>query len=280
MFLNTGSGTETDDPHFDLDESITADYKDFVANENLFEQPLFNDLQIQFNLQAPALVSTYLNIHYVCETGSRILFLSVYWMRKIAAFEQLDERTQCKLIRAHWPALLVVALAQASNISLSTIISTLIGNIRQLSEIDKIEPSKIRRLSEHTSRLHEFVQEMQTLDVSDQEYAYLRLALVFNPQVLIRNRERSVRAFVKRIQLYALESLRQHILQQSCGNDAKIGSTIEKVAEERYNSLLLSLMPLSALESEIIEELFFANLVGQLQIDNMMQYILTLSGNA
>lgn len=50
-------------------------------------------------------------------------------------------------------------------------------------------------------------------------------------------------------------------------------------ADERFNNIVLNLLPLSALESEAIEELFFSNLVGQVQIDNMLPYIVTLSNS-
>lgn len=40
--------------------------------------------------------------------------------------------------------------------------------------------------------------------------------------------------------------------------------------------LLLRLPPLRALEPQILEELFFAGLIGQVQIDNVIPYILRM----
>lgn len=45
--------------------------------------------EVIFNLQAPAFVPNYLNMHYVCETGSRILLLSICWFKKFHAFSLL-----------------------------------------------------------------------------------------------------------------------------------------------------------------------------------------------
>ncbi|XP_018795134.1 PREDICTED: nuclear hormone receptor HR78 isoform X1 [Bactrocera latifrons] len=266
-----GEDSSADD-EYEVAETIlgVANTKEFVANECIFENEILTSAQAAFNLQTPTLMSAYLNLHYICETGSRVIFLSIYWMRKIAAFDQLDGRTQIKLLRASWPGLLAIALAQVRSLSITTIITTLVANVRQLAEVDKIEPQKIRKLSEHIARIHSYIQETLTLDLDDMEFAFLRLAIFFNPHMLLRKRECNVRDFVRRVQLYVLSSLRKHIASQL--DD-------EQQAEERFSTLIITLLPLAALESDVIEELFFSNLIGQVQIDNMIPYILTLSAN-
>ncbi|XP_064541111.1 nuclear hormone receptor HR78 isoform X3 [Drosophila montana] len=259
------SGTE--DVDADLVEHMDLDFEycsrgDFVANEAIFAQDLFaSEAQCAFHVQPPALVHSYLNMHYVCETGARIIFLTVHTLRKVPAFELLDAHTQMKLLRGAWPALLAVALAQCQRqLAVPTIIGQLVQSVRQVADIDKIEPQKIAKLAQITRTLHDFVQELQTQDVTDLEFGLLRLVLLFNPLMLQQNRrERSLRAYIKRVQLYALSTLRR----QSGG-------------EERANGLFASLLPLSVLESELTEELFFANLVGQMQIDAMIPFILMM----
>ncbi|XP_060656221.1 nuclear hormone receptor HR78 isoform X2 [Drosophila nasuta] len=259
------SGTE--DVDADLVEHMDLDFDycnrgDFVANEAIFEQELFpSEAQCAFHVQPPTLVHSYLNMHYVCETGARIIFLTVHTLRKVPAFELLDAHTQMKLLRGSWPALLAVALAQCQRqLAVSTIIGQLVHSVRQVADIDKIEPQKIAKLAQITRTIHDFVQELQSQDVTDLEFGLLRLVLLFNPLLLQPNRrERSLRAYVKRVQLYALATLRR----QSGG-------------EERANGLFASLLPLSGLESELTEELFFANLVGQMQIDSMIPFILMM----
>ncbi|XP_011201916.2 nuclear hormone receptor HR78 isoform X2 [Bactrocera dorsalis] len=266
-----GEDSSADD-EYEVAETIlgVANTKEFVANECIFDNEILTSAQAAFNLQTPTLMSAYLNLHYICETGSRVIFLSIYWMRKIAAFDQLDGRTQIKLLRASWPGLLAIALAQVRSLSITTIITTLVANVRQLAEVDKIEPQKIRKLSEHIARIHSYIQETLALDLDDMEFAFLRLAIFFNPHMLLRKRERNVRDFVRRVQLYVLSSFRKHIASQL--DD-------EQQAEERFSTLIITLLPLAALESDVIEELFFSNLIGQVQIDNMIPYILTLSAN-
>lgn len=252
----------------DLEEQ--QNQRDFVINESIFENDLISPSYASFNLQTPNLVSSYFNVHYVCESGSRIIFLTVVWLRKVQAFVDLSQRSQIILLRSAWPSLLALAVAQVRKLSQSTIVNTLIHNVRQLSDIEKIDPQRIKKLSEHIARLNSFIQAIQALEPSDMEYALLRLACLFNPHAFLRRKEQSVRVYVQRVQQYVLSSLRKLIVSQDLP---------AYEAEERFNSLVLNLMPLSAFESDSIEDLFFSNLVGQVQIDNMLPYILTLSSS-
>lgn len=71
---------ETSDDGLDeLEEEISS----FADGSMLPER------EVIFNLQAPAFVPNYLNMHYVCETGSRILLLSICWFKKFHAFSLL-----------------------------------------------------------------------------------------------------------------------------------------------------------------------------------------------
>lgn len=54
-----------------------------------YEGPILQEQHIAFNLQIPGTVPSYLNIHYICESGSRLLFLSVHWAKSIPAFQIL-----------------------------------------------------------------------------------------------------------------------------------------------------------------------------------------------
>ncbi|KAM7357392.1 hormone-receptor-like in 78 isoform 2-T2 [Cochliomyia hominivorax] len=251
-----------------VDMGEQQNQREFVVNESVFENDLLSPNYASFNLQIPNLVSSYFNVHYVCESGSRIIFLTVVWLRKVQAFVELKQRSQITLLRNAWPALLALAVAQVRKLSQNTIINTLIHNVKQMADSDKIVPQRIKKLSEHITRLNSFIQTIQSLEPSDMEYALLRLACLFNPHAFLRRKEQAVRTHVQRLQQYVLSSLRKLIVSQDLP---------AYEAEERFNSLVLNLMPLSALESDSIEDLFFSNLVGQVQIDNMIPYILTLS---
>lgn len=70
--------------------SSTDDIDEFEDEMSSFSDgPMLPERDIIFNLQAPAFVPNYLNMHYVCETGSRILLLSLCWFKKFHAFNLL-----------------------------------------------------------------------------------------------------------------------------------------------------------------------------------------------
>lgn len=71
--------------------SSTDDIDEFEDEMSSFASDglMLPERDIVFNLQAPAYVPNYLNMHYVCETGSRILLLSICWFKKFHAFNLL-----------------------------------------------------------------------------------------------------------------------------------------------------------------------------------------------
>lgn len=70
--------------------SSADDIDEFEDEMNsLNDNPMLPERDVIFNLQAPSFVPNYLNVHYVCESGSRILILSMCWFKKFHAFNLL-----------------------------------------------------------------------------------------------------------------------------------------------------------------------------------------------
>lgn len=46
-------------------------------------------LAMCLQLTMPSPMPEYLNVHYICESASRLLFLSMHWARSIPAFQAL-----------------------------------------------------------------------------------------------------------------------------------------------------------------------------------------------
>ena len=49
--------------------------------------------------------------------------------------------------------------------------------------------------------------------------------------------------------------------------------------ETRFSRLLLSLSPLRSIQPDVLEELFFAGLIGNVQIDSVVPYILKMESS-
>ena len=52
-----------------------------------------------------------------------------------------------------------------------------------------------------------------------------------------------------------------------------------KKSENRFTNLLLRLSPLRSLQPDVLEELFFAGLIGNVQIDSVVPYILKMENS-
>lgn len=163
----------------DDDDDDGASAEDY--NHCSIDEPLLSNQDITFNLQTPPIVPNYLNYHYVCESGSRLLFLSVYWIKKVPAFKLFNEETQVTILRTCWVELFAVGLAQcAQSLSLDAIISSMVQYLKSCIEEEKILPQKVKRMSEHICKLQEFLHGMTALELDDYEFAYLKMITIFN----------------------------------------------------------------------------------------------------
>ena len=73
----------------DSDSATAVEEED--AEEEMFtvEGKLLKEALFKFMLTTPSPMPTHLNVHFICETASRLLFLSIHWVRSIPAFSQL-----------------------------------------------------------------------------------------------------------------------------------------------------------------------------------------------
>ena len=69
------------------EESDADESSDDLLNK--IDDLIINDRLIRFRLATPTPMPSYLNVHFICETASRLLFLSVHWVRSIPAFSLL-----------------------------------------------------------------------------------------------------------------------------------------------------------------------------------------------
>lgn len=232
-------------------------------NESLFEieGPLLMDSHIPFNLTTPTPMPAYLNVHYICESASRLLFLSVHWARSIPAFQLLSPEVQVTLVRGCWSELFTLGLAQCSQVmSLATILSAIISHLQTSVQQEKLSAQRVKQVMDHICKLQDYVNIMLRLQVDEHEYAYLKAIMLFSPDHPSLPGARQVEKFQDK----AYQDLRNYIIQTFPDNP------------DRFPKLLLRLPTLRSLQPNIMEELFFAGLIGNVQIDSVIPYILRM----
>jgi len=239
--------------------SMGADFEE----DSLYELggPLLSEGNIPFHLTTPSPMPVFLNAHYICESASRLLFLSVHWARSIGAFQLLPSDTQIGLVRGCWSELFALGMAQCSHImSLPAILTAIITHLQASVAQDKVSAQRVKLVTEHVLQLQDYVNTMSKLQVDEHEYAYLKAIALFSP-----DHAGSTGRQVERFQEKAVKELRAYVNQ-----------TWNEEAEERFPRLLLRLPPLRSLQPGLMEELFFAALIGTVHIDSVIPYILRM----
>ncbi|XP_059469201.1 nuclear receptor subfamily 2 group C member 1-like isoform X2 [Neocloeon triangulifer] len=215
------------------------------------EGPIITEQQMSFSLQVPNQIPPYFNNHFICESASRLLFLSVHWARSIPAFQALSVDNQIELVRHTWPELFTLGLSQSSDtLSVQSILCTVLSNLQACQ--DRLSPQKIKEICQ----LQIYVNIMQKLKLSDQEFAYMKAIALFSPDVPTL----SSTSLISSIQDKIVLEFRNHL-----AGDGK-----------RFSQLLLRMAPLKAFQSRQLEEIFFSGLIGTVQIDSVIPYIIRM----
>ncbi|XP_056628901.1 nuclear receptor subfamily 2 group C member 2 isoform X4 [Triplophysa dalaica] len=225
------------------------------------EGPLLTDAHVNFKLTMPSPMPEYLNVHYICESASRLLFLSMHWARSIPAFHALGQECNTALVRACWNELFTLGLAQCTHImSLSTILAAIVNHLQSSIQDDKLSSERIKLVMEHIWKLQEFCNSMSKLETDGYEYAYLKAIVLFSPDHPGLSSCSQIEKFQEKAQMEL-----QDYVQKTYPDDTY-----------RLARLLLRLPALRLMSSSITEELFFTGLIGNVPIDSIIPYILKM----
>ncbi|KAG9473133.1 nuclear receptor subfamily 2 group C member 2 [Eleutherodactylus coqui] len=225
------------------------------------EGPLLSDTHVTFKLTMPSPMPEYLNVHYICESASRLLFLSMHWARSIPAFQALGQDCNTSLVRACWNELFTLGLAQCSQVmSLSTILAAIVNHLQNNMQEDKLSGERIKQVMEHIWKLQEFCNSMAKLDIDGYEYAYLKAVVLFSPDHPGLPSTVQIEKFQEKAQMEL-----QDYVQKTYPEDTY-----------RLARILVRLPALRLMSSNITEELFFTGLIGNVPIDSIIPYILKM----
>ncbi|XP_070611950.1 nuclear receptor subfamily 2 group C member 1 isoform X5 [Erythrolamprus reginae] len=225
------------------------------------EGPLLTDAHVSFRLTMPSPMPEYLNVHYICESASRLLFLSMHWARSIPSFQALGQDNSISLVKACWNELFTLGLAQCSQVmNVATILTAFVNHLHNSLQQDKLSADRGKLVMEHIFKLQEFCNSMVKLCLDGYEYAYLKAIVLFSPDH--PGLENVVQ--IEKFQEKAYMEFQDYVM---------------KVYPEdtyRLSRLLLRLPALRLMSAAITEELFFAGLIGNVQIDSIIPYILRM----
>ncbi|KAM9503737.1 nuclear receptor subfamily 2 group C member 1-A-like isoform 6-T11 [Salvelinus alpinus] len=229
------------------------------------EGPLLSDSHVPFKLMMPLPMPEYLNVNYICESASRLLFLSMHWARSIPAFQALGGLdNDINLMKACWNELFALGLAQCANVmNFDTILAAIINHLQtslQEGTGEKLSPERVKLVMEHIWRMQEFCNSMAKLSPDSYEYAYLKAIVLFSPDHPGIDNTLQIERFQEKAYMEL-----QNYVTRTYPEDSY-----------RLSKLLLRLPALRLMSAAVTEELFFAGLIGNVQIDSIIPYILKM----
>lgn len=162
--------------------------------------------------------------------------------------------------------------------SLSTIVTAIVTQLQTLTMQNKIP---MKDAIDYIYKLNKFVNSLQSMQLDDREYAYLKAILLFCEDNLStsdlpvtnqpgESKPNNVNKLVSGIQSRVVAELNAYIMDSAMS---------EEEGRARFAKLLLRLMNLKGLSKSITEQLFFSSLIGEVAIDSVIPYILEMDSN-
>jgi Asp-tRNA(Asn)/Glu-tRNA(Gln) amidotransferase C subunit len=186
----------------------------------------------------------------------------------------------------------------AQTMNLQNILSSIVSHLQTSVSQDKLSASRVRQVTTTICKIQEYVRALNKLNVDDWEFAYLKAISLFGADKLGISSARHL----DKIRDKAVEELREYCLRENNNTSSNIhnedkedkmdftnthttstttGTSIthDHPGLTRFSDLLLRLSPLRSLQPDVLEELFFAGLIGNVQINSVVPYILKMEAS-
>ncbi|KAJ8002630.1 hypothetical protein DPEC_G00160880 [Dallia pectoralis] len=125
---------------------------------------------------------------------------------------------------------------------------------------EKLSPERVKLVMEHIWRMQEFCNSMAKLSPDAYEYAYLKAIVLFSPDHPGIDNTMQIERFQEKAYMELQDYVTRTYPEDSY----------------RLSKLLLRLPALRLMSAAVTEELFFAGLIGNVQIDSIIPYILKM----
>jgi len=201
------------------------------------------------------------NVYLICEAASRVLFETARWLRSIQTFETLHESTKIKIFTKSWTDLFILGLAQAKqDIHLDCILECICAQFESVVSLERVAVTRVRQVTTTLTKVKEYIHALQKLQLDDTEYALLKSIAIFGSDQLSASAD-----YLNLVCDKAVAQLSDYCKSTSAPTDPN-----------RFSKLLLRLSPLRSLQCDVIEEVFFTGLIGNIQIDTIIPHILKM----
>uniref|UniRef100_A0A0K0ESB9 Nuclear hormone receptor HR78 n=2 Tax=Strongyloides stercoralis TaxID=6248 RepID=A0A0K0ESB9_STRER len=280
---NGGGCSLSDDGSLIIGNVIDSESAKF---ELLIHQPIPQDLNIQF----------------FCEAASRLLFMSIHWLKNIKVFNQRDIYVE-NTMKIKWCDIFVLGLMQCNqDFNLSVMLTAMGNHLSTCVKFGQLKPEKYDEVSEQISKLLTMIKRFDELKLSGIEFAYLK-TISFTaqdlPEVMTSHVSRQINSA-------ACTELYEYLNNNLNSSSSSVNGTIDDTHSEtdcassspgttstsitshsqgtcniidRYSKIMMLLSSLRWLKQNVLVELFFSGLIGNSSIETVIPYILSMDWN-
>nr|ASL70497.1 nuclear receptor [Brachionus rotundiformis] len=270
--------------------------------EQLNGENMVNEQQVEFSISAPILP---FSENFILQSASRLLLQSFEWVKNSNnAFKLLDIDVQIVLLQKNWFDVFALGMSQCSkSLSLTTLLANL--NVKYQNNNSN---RKYSIINEQLFYLQTFINDCERLKLNQVEYAYLKLISLFDTDSISLNyyfqsqnqydmnnnlskpfskaqKTLTFKEQVKSFRSLACKQLREYINKnnsktesddnmEKADSEGKDKKTETLFDTERAERLLLKIASLKRMNTVIMEEVFFNDAIGNVQIDSIIPSIL------
>ncbi|XP_008958594.1 nuclear receptor subfamily 2 group C member 1 isoform X3 [Pan paniscus] len=176
--LNPGESTACQSSVAGMEGSVHLITGDSSINYTEKEGPLLSDSHVAFRLTMPSPMPEYLNVHYIGESASRLLFLSMHWALSIPSFQALGQENSISLVKAYWNELFTLGLAQCWQVmNVATILATFVNCLHNSLQQDHPGLENMEQIEKFQEKAYVEFQDYITKTYPDDTYRLSRLLL-------------------------------------------------------------------------------------------------------
>ncbi|XP_006719647.1 nuclear receptor subfamily 2 group C member 1 isoform X2 [Homo sapiens] len=176
--LNPGESTACQSSVAGMEGSVHLITGDSSINYTEKEGPLLSDSHVAFRLTMPSPMPEYLNVHYIGESASRLLFLSMHWALSIPSFQALGQENSISLVKAYWNELFTLGLAQCWQVmNVATILATFVNCLHNSLQQDHPSLENMEQIEKFQEKAYVEFQDYITKTYPDDTYRLSRLLL-------------------------------------------------------------------------------------------------------
>ncbi|XP_053733207.1 nuclear receptor subfamily 0 group B member 1 [Synchiropus splendidus] len=197
-----------------------------------------------------------------CKAASAILVKTLRFVKNVPCFRELPEDDQLTLIRSGWAPLLVLGLAQdrvdfetTETVEPSMLQRILTGQPERAGEPQAAQSRAALGVSVvDIEAIKAFLKKCWSVDISTKEYAYLKGAVLFNPEL------EGLRClhYIQALRREAHQALNEHIRM------------IHHEDATRFAKLLIALSMLRSISPPVVTQLFFKPIIGAVNIEDVL----------